>query len=311
MKKVLYIIIAVILLTGIMFSLVPASAAPRIEMGKIAFSSTRDGNSEIYVMNPDGTDVTRLTHNPGYDALPAWSPDGKEIAFVSNRDGNNEIYVMKADGSNQRNLTKNAGSDSNPSWSPHGNKITFDSDRDGNSEIYVMDSNGHHQKRLTTNLSYDPAWSPDGSTIAFLYHGIWVMNADGTNQHSLAGFPPNYFSPAWSPVGNKIAFGWYLHRLADIGVINSDGSNWKSLTNGTFFVADSGHPDWSPDGSKIVFAKALFDNKLLSPLPIDIWVMNADGTNLVNLTNNPANDSDPAWSRFKPGRSDHDDKDRR
>ena len=78
--------------------------------GKIAFISNRDGNDEIYVMNADGSNQTRLTNNPAM-IRPSFSPDGSKIAFVSNRDGNYEIYVMNADGSNQTRLTNNPATD--------------------------------------------------------------------------------------------------------------------------------------------------------------------------------------------------------
>jgi Tol biopolymer transport system component len=85
---------------------------------KIAFTSSRDGDSEIYVMNPDGSDQTNLTNNAARDEEPAWSPDGSKIAFASDRDGNYEVYVMNADGSSQTNLTNNAATDNAPDWQP-------------------------------------------------------------------------------------------------------------------------------------------------------------------------------------------------
>jgi len=91
--------------------------------GKIAFTSIRDGNEEIYVMNADGTDQTRLTNNPAGDWNPDWSPDGTRIAFNSNREsGQDEIYVMNPDGSGVTDLTNNPASDGSPTWSPDGTK---------------------------------------------------------------------------------------------------------------------------------------------------------------------------------------------
>jgi hypothetical protein len=85
---------------------------------KIAFDSSRDGNGEIYVMNPDGSGQTRLTNNTAHDGDPAWSPDGSKIAFTSERDGSLEIYVMNADGTNQTRITDDSQDDMQPTWQP-------------------------------------------------------------------------------------------------------------------------------------------------------------------------------------------------
>ena len=97
------------------------------------FTSDMDGNPDIYVVNADGTDLTRIVNNPANDVLPAWSPDGDEIAFVSDRDGNNDIYVMNADGSNVKRLTNDPNEDYFPGWSPDSEWIVFSSTRDVNS----------------------------------------------------------------------------------------------------------------------------------------------------------------------------------
>ena len=277
-------------------------STPIFKVDKIAFSSWRDGNAEIYVMNADGSNQTRLTNSTAHEDAPKWSPDGTRIAFSSMRDGNWEIYVMNADGSNQTRLTVNPAADVAVNWSPDGTKITFSSMRDGtfssmyegNWEIYIMNADGSNQTLLTNKLDNTPAWSSDGARIAFASRRdgnceIYVMNADGSNQTRLTNNPAWDWIPAWSPDGSKIAFTSAEVGMestnTDIIVMNSDGSNRMKLTQGPTHDAFT---TWSPDGTKIVFHSNRDGN-------YDIYVMNADGSNQTRLTDNPARDSQPSW----------------
>ncbi|MEZ4727347.1 MAG: SH3 domain-containing protein [Caldilineaceae bacterium] len=140
---------------------------------RVAFVSDRDGNQEIYVVNVDGSNLTRLTYAPGSDKWPAWSPDGQRLAFDSERDGNRELYIMNADGSGVFRVTNHWAEDGAPSWSPDSKQLVFHSNRDGNHEIYTMNVDGSNLRRLTyhTGHEWTPAWSPDGTQIAFMgYH---------------------------------------------------------------------------------------------------------------------------------------------
>jgi TolB protein len=173
---------------------------------KIVFSSDRDGNGEIYVVNVDGSGLNHLSRSPSSEERdPQWSPDGKHIAFVTDRDGNREIYVMNADGSDPRNLTHNAMRDGEdgqygPLWSPDGRKILFTTNRDRTEEIYVMKADGSGQRRLTRTEGYDTplTWSPDGRRIAFKTEGVkprWaflIMNADGSRVNKVNWALPNH-----------------------------------------------------------------------------------------------------------------------
>jgi Tol biopolymer transport system component len=227
---------------------------------KIAFASSfRDVNGhdlkgEIYVMNADGTNTTRLTNNIDFDRSPDWSPDGEKIAFTSDRDGNTEIYVMNADdGSGQTNISNNSAREYYPDWSPDGEKIAFTSDRDGNTEIYVMNADdGSGQTRLTYNPALDEqsSWSPDGEKIAFTSDRdgnteIYVMNADGTNTTRLTYISAIDDEPRWSPDGKKIAFVSTRDQIStEIYVMNADDGS--DVTRLTYNPGTDSHPDWAP-----------------------------------------------------------------
>jgi Tol biopolymer transport system component len=127
---------------------------------KIAFGTTRDGNFDIYLMNADGSNPTRLTGDYGRnDAFPVFAPDGKRILFTSWNEGldpaSADVYMMNADGTERTRLTTNPTEDSYPAWSPDGARIVFQSGRDGNLEIYLMNADGSGQTRVTSDPAED------------------------------------------------------------------------------------------------------------------------------------------------------------
>jgi TolB protein len=263
--------------------------------GRIAFVSNRDqGNYEIYGMNADGTNQTRLTNTMAYTVYPAWSPDGSKIAFHSTQDGiNSQIYVVNADGTGQVRLTNNTVFDAEPSYSPDGNKIAFRSHREGYmSVIYIMNADGTGQTRLTDNMYIDdhPSFSPDNTKIVFgclnpPYRQICIMNADGTGKIRITNDTTNNLVPDWSPDGSKIAFVSFRNGHYDIYLMNTDGSAQTRLTNNS---GDNYDPAWSPDGSRIAFDSEKDGQR-------EIYQINADGTGQTRLTVNAADDWEPDW----------------
>jgi Tol biopolymer transport system component len=255
------------------------STAPN---GKIAFSSSADGDYDIYTMNPDGTDLVNLTDAFGdaNDTDPNWSPDGSKIAFASGRAGNHtptpedetKIFVMNADGSDQVQLTFEADHQSSfqPSWSPDGTQLAFTSDREGDWEIFTMNADGSEQTNITgpnQTLAYDdknPDWSPDGTRIVFegVREGAWEILAadpDGTDESNLTAEddPPwtniNGYA-SYRPDGSKIVYMSQINDGSedwDIWVMNTDGTGKENVLPDDEWSDVA--PRWSPDGNQIIF----------------------------------------------------------
>lgn len=246
--------------------------------GRIAFSTNDKGVVDIYTMNPDGSGIVNVTNAPGapeFDLEPAWSPDGTKIAFRSGAREGAEIYTMNADGTGFTRLTLDSFRDRFPAWSPDGSHIAFESNRSDlnfatciptsscDSELFVMPAAGGSPVQLTFGGGEvgRPRFSPDGMFIAY------ASDSSGVNAV-------------------------YKVEVATLAV--------TKLTNDSLQAAQ---PDWSPDGTKIAFvnnndcspegASNQFEGK---DCKSDIFVMNADGTGVIQLTHKFGNNQRPIWS---------------
>lgn len=232
----------------------------------LLFSSTRDGNSEIYLLRSDQTEWVNLSNHKAGDNWPVWSPDGKWIAFQSNRDGNLDIWTMKADGTEQAPLTKDPEPDYIPSWSPDGKTILFTSwrrekgDEKRAPHIYAMNADGSNQRRLvkeSLNASDGATWSADGKLIVYSRKGdkgadVYVADSDGTNERRIThDQEENIFngSATFSPDGKSIAFYSDNEKSAALTVIGIDGKNRRTIVAEGY----NWYPRWSPDGRWLVY----------------------------------------------------------
>ena len=275
----------------------PSAAAAQTDYGRIAYTSDRDGNDEIYSARLDAPGETNLTRNPAIDQSPAWSADGSQIAFVSDRDGRMDIWAMNWDGTNQHKVTSGdpTSGDYEPTWSPDGSEIAFRSTRGGGSHIWILDVATGAVHQLTAETSDAPAWSPDGSRIAYDGGGeIRVIDATGANDHQLtycdctgpAG------SPTWSRDGSFLIFGrydddWQTTNVRRLYYVSADGGQGIPVTTGAYHYD---HPAFSPDGSLLLFQRQ--DGAFGDP---ELYVMPLSGTSESPFVTGPGRNFVPAW----------------
>jgi hypothetical protein len=219
--------------------------------GGIAFISDRDGNRDIYTMNPDGSAQANLTHSAADEKAFTWSPDGTKIAFIKRNTANNaddsNLYVMNSDGTGVTKLT-----------------------------------NDDFQYQHSSNLS----WSPDGSKLAYvsgndLVHYLSVVNSDGSNKHNLREINGPFFDVVWSPDGGKIAFSVGSDfNSANLWVMNADGSAVTRFTNHEEPGIYSRSPSWSPDSMRLV-APGQSSASFIVPITYDSFIEGDETVNLV------------------------------
>ena len=292
--------------------------------GRIAFTRMREDvdragsdyrlHAEIWMMNRDGSDPVRLTHNTTDDLGAVWSPDGKTIAFYGVQfapnaagqlvAGTPQIFLIDVGTRAQRPLLNDLGEPVRgrfPSWSPDGRQIAFDTSGP-TSNIAIINLDGTGSKQITnepTSRSTRPDWSPDGRKLAFARGSVgneqlYVMNVDGSDLIRVTdpGSGGHSQAPDWSPDGRRIVFqsnrdSRDTGRNQQIYVMNADGSDQRRLTN---YAGADVDPAWSPDGLLIAFERAS------APRNIDqVFVMSADGGQATPLTRLPSANGHPGW----------------
>ena len=276
MKRLLifYIISGILLCADVPSLLAKAPTTP-----KILFTSARDGNMEVYIMNPDGSEQVNLTRHPSTDLQAVWSPTGEQILFVSNRGDVRDLYLMAPDGTNVRRVFKKKGkiNKDGPTWSPNGKQIIYYlMDWEGpNSGIYIATLREQEEEFLG-KYSF-PAWSPDGTEIACKASNpaeTWIILINVHTRKHQRLLPkkvlPWQTEPSWSATGDKIAFAGNKHPLPAIldrdlhkawrdkqttFIVNRDGTGLKQLIDEA--GADAWAPALSPNGEQVLYTQEI------------------------------------------------------
>ena len=265
--KLLVVIVSVVLCQSVCPIFVDAATTR-----EIVFTSTRDGNKEIYVMNSDGSKQVNLTRHRADDFGATWSPDRTQILFVSDRTARvRDLYLMDADGTNVRRVFRRIKHREQPTWSPDGRSIAYVTPNENAIKIATITGHAERHLTLTSWGGVNPEWSPNGSEIAYDWKESGDMRLINVNTKAPRVLLPELkkfvrWQPAWSPTGDRLAFAALEWPENHAGALRVDDKL-------SLYIADRGgawikhlvkepivnHPTWSTDGSEILYEKRFDD----------------------------------------------------
>jgi Tol biopolymer transport system component len=282
----------------LMFSNISNIRAKAPATAKIVFAANRDGNRDIYIMNPDGTQQVNLTKHKADDVGPVFSPTGDQILFASDRDrflGSWDLYLMDPDGKNVRSVFEKSADRGSPTWSPDGKQIAYSRFERGEWFLYIGTINEGTEEQVA--IGGIPTWSPNGTEIAYIGGAvdkprrISLLNVQ-TKKQSFFPFPkiPTWVRyPQWSPRGDKLAFSW-LNRAElrredfqreTIYIVNRNGTGLQQVIDEAGPAAVD--PVWSPNGEELLYVQA---DDVDAELPIrqQVFKIALNGGALIQLT---------------------------
>jgi Tol biopolymer transport system component len=289
-KRIHFVTISALVGASMLVVALTARAADPGKNGRIAFFANLSGSNQIYTVNPDGTDLFRVTDLPPSDDIFAYAPDfsphGKRIVFPHDMTGALELYVINADGTGLNQITHDGTGHALPHWSPDGTHIVFATNSELNTAVIATVRADGTEKKLLTSPFWDSVgaeYTVDSKHIVFssqlngLVAALWIMDTDGKHQRRLTAPELEAGGPDVSPDGKHVVI--YSHqntpKPTSIFRLNLDDCEVTRLTS-------DGHMDtlpvYSPEGNKIVFM-----SDRLSPGSFDTWIMNADGSGKMRL----------------------------
>jgi TolB protein len=288
------------ILVFLLFAAAWACTEPDGPVGNILFSSDREGQYDIYVMNADGGGVTRLTSGPANDYFPEILPGTRVFSFVSVSRNPPDIglWVQNLDNPQSAGVMLKASICGSPAFSPDGRYLAVTlaeaAGDDSVQHIWVLDLRDGRNWKITAALKAGgsmPQWSPDGKLIAFVsaatgYQEIYIMYADGSGVRQVTRLNAISGDPSWSPDGSAISFFTGTNANTQIATMKPDGSSLKQLTGS---LGHNGHPRWSPDGKWIAF----WSNRSGKE---QIYIIDSAGTQEMQLTEGTFNNENPTWS---------------